>query len=519
MSPGQGPKIPVRLRVIDEKGFEKTELFNKSLLRIGSGPEAHLQLPDSGIDPCHVVILREGGVFMFANTSKKAKLLLNGREVSKGNLEHGDVLSFGKDSAYRIVFMTKGERSEDSREDSLRSLLAASRAINSSLVLSDVLERVMDSVMEVTGAERGFLMLREADGTLRAKVSRNIEPVALDQEMIPASRSIIEKAIEARKSVQYLANAVPGGKTSLSTSIVRLNLQTALCAPIVSKDEVIGVVYVDHRKALPDFSGREQEIIEGLADHASVAINNARLSERMLMSERLSAVGRMVSCMVHDLRGPLTGIRAAAEALGGDGASPRQKKMSRLIVDEADRMANMAREILEFCKGRITLNLSEVRLGEFLSASVDSLRSELEASGITLEIDLESAAEVRLDRDRMERVVRNLIFNAMEAMPDGGTLHIRSRTAGEEVELSVEDSGAGMSPAIRERALEPFFTSGKESGTGLGMAIAQQVIEAHGGRLGIESEQGKGTTVTLRFPVEGRARTAPAQCEAERVTA
>lgn len=519
MKPEPPQKIPVRLRVVDGKGFEKTEIFSKSLLRIGSGAEAHLCLPDSGIAPCHLVLLRDADSYNFANTSQGGKLLVNGVERMKGELAHGDVLSFGDESAYRITFMTRGERAADSREDSLRSLLAASRAINSSLVLDDVLERVMDSVMGVTGAEKGFLMLRDEDGTLRAKVSRNIEPVALDQEMIPASRSVIEKAIATKKSVQFLANKTGGTECSVTSSIVRLNLQTALCAPIVSKDEVIGVVYVDHRKALPDFSGSEQEVLEALADHASVAIENARLTQRMLTSERLSAVGRMVSCMVHDLRGPLTGIRAAAESLGGSASSPRQRKLSHLIVDEADRMANMAREILEFCRGRITLDLSTVRLEELLTGAVESLRSELAASGVSLDLDLQAGAKARLDRDRMERVIRNLVFNAMEAMPDGGALTIRARTAGGDVELSVEDTGGGMSPAVLKRALEPFFTSGKDSGTGLGMAIAQQVIEAHGGKIEIASEPGGGTAVRLRIPVDGGQRARRPREAAEPVTA
>jgi len=498
----QHQRVPVRLRVEDAKGFEKTELFDKSLLRIGSGEEAHLRLEDPGIAPCHLVILREGEAYTFANTSQDHRLLLNGADVTKGVLAHGDVLSFAEASLYRITFMTRGERADDAREDSLRSLLAASRAINSSLVLDEVLERVMNSVMEVTGAEKGFLMLRDPDGTLRAKISRNIESVALDEEVIPASRSIIEQAIATKRSVRYLAGSTGGQEVIPSASIVRLKLKTALCAPILSKSDVIGVVYVDHRNARPDSSGNEQEILEALADHASVAIENARLTQRMLMSERLSAVGRMVSCMVHDLRGPLTGIRAAAEALGGRDASPRQRRMSELIVEEADRMNDMTCEVLEFCRGRVTLELTSCDVARFVIGVVEPLRKELEAASVRLELDLEPAAEAKLDKGRMHRVLRNLLFNAIEAMPGGGVLSIRSRAAAGFADITVVDTGCGMTPAVRERVFEPFFTAGKESGTGLGMAIAHQVVEAHGGAVEIESEKGKGTCVRMRIPID-----------------
>ena len=151
-----------------------------------------------------------------------------------------------------------------------------------------------------------------------------------------------------------MAGSTPGQQAPNSESIVRLNLKTVMCSPILSRDEVIGVIYVDHRKFLPDVTGTEQEIFEALCDHASVAIENARFSERKLMTERLSAVGRMVSCMIHDFRGPLTGIKAAAEYIQDCADGPKNGRMASMITDEVERMSGMTQEVLEFCKGNIT---------------------------------------------------------------------------------------------------------------------------------------------------------------------
>ncbi len=493
-----GRRIPVRIRIEDEKGFERTVLFEKSLLRIGSGPDSDLELDHSRIAPCHLVILREGEGFAFADTSGGLTTCLNDRPALKGPLTHGDVLSFGSECPFRITFLTKGIRRDDGTEQKLRTLLDASKAINSSLVLEDVLDRVMDSAITVTGAEKGFLILVEPDGSLKPKAARNIDRTTLDEKTLPASRSLIDKAISERRSVRYLASEAP--LDSRSTSIMRLELDTVMCTPIISREEVIGVIYLDHHGVIRDLSGAEQEIVEALAGHASVAIENARLTERTLLSERLTVLGRMVSSIVHDLRGPLAGIRAAAQYLSSSGGEAKASRMLGLIMDEVDRMSEMTQEVLEFCRGEISLHLSEWHLESFLKEFAEKLCDEMEGHPVEVALDLEKEARVRLDKRRMERVLRNLIRNALDAMPEGGRLTLRSRLDGRLALVSVGDTGCGMTEAVRRRSFEPFFTSGKGNGTGLGMAIAQRVVEAHSGRIEVESSPGEGTTVRILLP-------------------
>lgn len=493
-----GRRIPVRIRIEDEKNFERTVLFEKSLLRIGSGPDTDLKLEHSSIAPCHLVILREGEGFAFADTSEGLTTCLNDQPARKGPLTHGDVLSFGSECPFKITFMTKGIREDDGIEQKLRTLLAASKAINSSLILEDVLDRVIDSAMTVTGAEKGFLMLVEPDGSLKPQAARNIDRATLDERTLPASRSLIDKAVSERRSVRFLASEAP--LNSRSASIMRLKLNTVMCTPILSREEVIGVIYLDHHGVIQDLSGAEQEILEALADHASVAIENARLTERTLLSERLTVVGRMVSNIVHDLRGPLSGIRAAAQYLCSSEEEGKTSRMLGLIMDEVDRMSEMTQEVLEFCRGEISLNLSECRLEAFLTEFAEKLNDEMEGHPVELALELEKEARIRIDTRRMERVLRNLITNALDAMPEGGRLTLRSHLDGRLALVSVGDTGCGMTEAVRRRSFEPFFTSGKANGTGLGMAIVHRVIEAHSGRIEVESAPGEGTTVKILLP-------------------
>lgn len=513
MSHEARPRIPVRIRVEDEKGFEKTVVFRHGVLRVGSDAGSGLRLLHEEVAPCHLLILREGEKFTFADTSAGMATLVNGEPVHKGELHHGDVITFGPGCPFRLTFLVDSLRSGDRREKKLRALLSASRAMNSSLVLKEVLERVMDAALAVTGAEKGLLIMVENDGSLRPCVARKLDCTSPSGKTLPASISLIRKAICAKRSVHH----VPGDPEDLAeagtASIVRLKVNTVICTPILSRGEAIGVIYVDHRGLMAGAAGEDMEILEALADQASVAIENARLSESMVITERLSAVGRMISSIVHDLNGPITGIHASLQLLRREPGGPKSSSLLDLIGDEVERMTEMTREVLEFCRGRVSLSAQPTSLRLFLARLVQAVRNEMRAREVRVLVGLREDMVLTLDAKRMERVFRNLIRNAADAMKDGGDIHITAARAQDRAVLSVVDSGCGMTEEVRKRALEPFYSSGKETGTGLGMAIAARIVEAHDGAMEIESVPGKGTTVRVLLPAGEAGRRSPGPVE------
>lgn len=496
-------RIPVRIRIEDEKGFEKTIVFKQGLLRVGSEPGSGLRLDHESVAPCHLLILREGERFTFADTSAGMTTLVNGSPAHKGVLQHGDIITFGQGCPYRLTFLVDSSRTGDLREKKLRGLLSACRAINSSLVLDEVLSRVMDAALQVTGAEKGFLLMIEQDGSLNPAVYRNIDEARLRGETIPASLSLIRKAIRSKRSVHF----VPGDPEAMgepgSASIVRLKLQTVMCTPILSRGEPAGILYVDHRGTLEGALSEDLEILEALADQASVAIENARLSEQRVMTERLSAVGRMVSSIVHDLNGPITGIQASLHLIRRDPAGPRAGELLDLIGEEAARMVGMTREVLDYCRGRIEVRAEPIPLRLFLGRVARAVSAEMNARSIRVLVAIREDVTMMLDTERMERVFRNFLRNAAEAMPEGGEVRIGGAVAGDRLVISIADTGCGMSEEVRQRAFEPFYTSGKEGGSGLGMAIAASIISAHGGAVEIDSTPGQGTTIRVLLPLDG----------------
>ena len=251
--------------------------------------------------------------------------------------------------------------------------------------------------------------------------------------------------------------------------------------------------------------------MEVVANQAAIAIENARLVERMVQSAQLSVIGRMASSIIHDLKKPMSVIRGFAELLADpDMDAGRRQTFSDLILEDVDRFLAMTQELLGYSRGNISLQPQEVQVGQWLDRIVEFLREDVEASNVSLITELEHRGPVNIDADRLRRVVINIAGNATDAMPKGGTLTISSRVLGDSWELAVADTGTGIPEDLRPRIFEPFVTAGKEHGTGLGLAIAREIVRGYGGDIRIETrtdgeEEGQpaDSTFIITLPLNG----------------
>ena len=231
--------------------------------------------------------------------------------------------------------------------------------------------------------------------------------------------------------------------------------------------------------------------------------------EALLRAEKLAAVGRVSAQVAHEVRNPLSSIGLNVELLE-DGVARAQfasaedereaKEILRAITGEVDRLAEITEEYLRLARTPVPNQHSE-DVNELADRVLDFSHLELEQANVTVARKLDPALPRGLiDEGQIRQVFLNLIRNARDAMPDGGTLSVESRvnSAGS-VEVVFRDSGVGMSAEVQRRIFEPFFTT-KKSGTGLGLPVARQIIEAHGGTLECESAPGEGTTFIVRLP-------------------
>ncbi len=240
---------------------------------------------------------------------------------------------------------------------------------------------------------------------------------------------------------------------------------------------------------------RRQRYASALVDQRTTELLASQ--EALVRSERLSAVGQMTTVVGHELRNPLGAVMNALYMLRRSLGDPAAAEPHLAVAErQTARAVNLAQDLTAYMREREP-ELAPVDLGDVLS---DVFEVTPRPANVVV-VDDVGAVELNADAKQIAQILTNLVDNAYQAMPDGGTLRIAARTEGDTAIITVEDSGEGVDPELAERFFEPFFTTRSE-GTGLGLAIVQRLTEGHGGTISIQNGKSGGAIVTVRLPVE-----------------
>jgi signal transduction histidine kinase len=249
---------------------------------------------------------------------------------------------------------------------------------------------------------------------------------------------------------------------------------------------------------VPEGSNDELGRLASTFNAMCLSIQDAR--GELIRQERILTIGRLSSSIAHDLRNPLASIYGGAEMMMDGNLSEAQLHRLAGNIYRSSRVINdLLQELLDVSRGR--MQAPEIcRLSEVVSAAVDVENGPAEEQGVKVHAAIDPSIELPLERARMERVFLNLITNAVEAMPDGGTIDIRAERNGSGVIVRVDDTGPGIAASVRQRLFEPFVTS-RKNGLGLGLALSRQTVLEHGGDLWIEEGEASGAHFRLRLPL------------------
>ncbi len=277
-----------------------------------------------------------------------------------------------------------------------------------------------------------------------------------------------------------------------------------LSLPFRSSGAVLGWLNLTHEPWSDGFSVEELQRLGEVARLSSVVLSNFEDFKALEQAQRLAALGRMAAGLAHEIRNPLAGVKGAAQYLQHEQLPTASKEMLQVIIDEVNRLDIVVSQFLDYAR---PFEL-QVR-PEYVNALVAHALAVLRAQGLPerVVVDEDLAGDiprVMVDAPRLSQVLLNLLKNALEAMPDGGTLTVRTRTrtgrgGAPEVEIAIADTGVGIAAEDLDNLFIPFFTT-KRGGTGLGLPICQRIVEAHGGELDVTSRSGQGSTFLVRLP-------------------
>lgn len=409
------------------------------------------------------------------------------------------------DEPTRACLLEQAQRVRD-----LRALVDAGIAIATERSLDSLLQRIVDVARGVVHARYAALgVLAEGSNRLERFVT-----AGMDEETrrkighLPEGRGILGVLVRENKPLR-LADLTQDPR-SVGFPPGHPPMRSFLGVPITLRGHVYGRLYLTEKQGAAEFSAEDENLAMSLAAQAAVAIENARLfaeveeqQAQLMRSERLNAVGSLASTVGHELRNPLSIINNAAFYLNMKVPrdDPKVARNLDIIVREVHNATRIIEDLLDF---------SRVRPPQPSPLSLRALvQMALERQPVPEKVTVENRVpdelpKVWVDPNQMQQVLTNLISNAFEAMPAGGTLCLDASVVEGRAQLRVADTGEGIAPENLSQIFEPLFTT-KTRGVGLGLALVRRVLEAHQGSITVQSEVGKGTTMIVALPLAPEA--------------
>ncbi len=398
------------------------------------------------------------------------------------------------------------------------SLANVSRTLNSALNLGDALKVITREACLLMHAKMCSLMLLdESHEWLDLRASHGAGEAYLSKPRLSLSESLLG-VVARRKKPMQVGNVQVSNRYQNVDVARREGLVSLLSVPLQFGGQVIGTLSVYTGQPY-NFSNEEIHILTALADLSAIAIEKARLHERIVdveeqlrQNEKLSALGLLAAEVAHEIRNPLTVIKMLYHSLDlkfpqGD---PRNKD-AQIIRDKMELLNKIVEQILDFARTSEP-KLAPVNLNVLIEELGLLVRHKLKNQNIQWVTNLQPDLPLILgDATQLEQVFLNLLLNAAEAMPGGGRLTLTTQVVRTErnaadpaslVALEIQDNGAGMTEEQQRRAFTSLLHTTKRTGTGLGLAIVQRIVEAHRGKLSLSSQVGQGTTIRVVLPEE-----------------
>jgi signal transduction histidine kinase/DNA-binding NarL/FixJ family response regulator len=412
----------------------------------------------------------------------------------------------------RIGVVTRIRRTElmlRQRNQELAALDEINRAISSSLDLDEVLVAALNGLGRLVKTDVLAIVLNDEDspdGIIRA--ARSPQGIWLEGRLIPQQDLPLQQ--DESGAVPMLKRGVSSGFWNTVLDVAHLDI---LCVPLAKNCETIGVLIAVGRPR----SLREQDItlVEHIAATVVVAVEKAwmfrdleafadeveRSQNQLIQAEKMAAVGRLTASLAHEINNPLQAVQNSLHLASHHGLDVEQRgRFLAMAQNEVNRLIQIVHRMLDFYRPSSTMRALDVNRPMEDSLAIAGKR--LQQSHIKVEARFTpDLPMVKGAANQLTQVFLNLVINAIEAMPDGGTLWVGTayHAGAKQVVVALRDSGPGIASEMRNHLFEPFNTS-KPTGTGLGLAISYGIIERHSGVIEVESPPGGGTTFIIRLP-------------------
>jgi len=402
----------------------------------------------------------------------------------------------------------------------LQVMYRTALAVSHTLDIDQLLMRIMELIFEWVEADRGCIMLMDAETDQLDPTVRLNRHETQSDEKLTISQTILDYVVEHDEGV-LTTDAREDNRFDAAGSIIKMGVREAICVPMQGRYGVVGVIYIDTyttpgkmltQRAANRFSEEHLKLMVAIGHQAALAIEDTSYYSAMVQAERLAAMGQTIATLSHDIKNILQGIQGGSYLIE-EGLNQKQWEAIengwRIVEKNQEKISNLAMDMLSF---------SKERQPELAPADVNSVVAEVEEmlSGRAAELGVrltvlpaKDLPELLFDQEGIQRACLNVIGNAIDACErsEDGAVEVTTLYDAEEstVRVMVDDNGPGI-PAEELQAVFSLFHSEKGSrGTGLGLPVSQKILREHGGDVVVESSPGKGSRFILQWPAVATA--------------
>jgi GAF domain-containing protein/CheY-like chemotaxis protein len=422
------------------------------------------------------------------------------------------------------------------RVEELSVLHDLSRAVTGELDRRALLEALRAQLGRVLDVRNMVVVTRADDGDdleVALRFQDDVRDENVPRRSAGRGTGLMTAVLDSGQPVRtddYLGECLRRGVRPVATSE---SMRYWLGVPMTARDRVLGVLVL--RSGERPFTEAEERLLLNIAHLTALALSSVRLYEertrayselaaaqdQLVRTERLRALGEMASGVAHDFNNRLASVLGRAQLLLRRVQEPQLRQWVQVIERSALDGAQTVKRLQEFTRIRRDQPLVPVDINQVVRDALEITRArwkdEPTSRGIAVEVrtQLGDVPAVLGDGSELREVLTNLILNALDAMPAGGTLTLTTALVDERVEIAVADSGVGMPPEVREKVFDPFFTTKGPQGTGLGLSITYGIVSRHGGAIDVESVLGQGSTFRLSLPRGSDVQPAPPEPRVE----
>ncbi len=539
------------------ESFSKPVLLSLGRTSIGRAAANAIQISHPSVAEHHAVILFSNDQYQIQDLDAMSGTFVNSTKVKSALLNHHDKLSFGdrsflfllksapalrepstsffspketitlfeedvepsellaqtaKEAAKGMFRPADADLDEEAEESSLAHhrlslLYQLSEKLRATKVLDQILDKGLELILSALKAsQRAMILLGDhSKGQLQVSAIKYRDPQD-DSGSFPISRTIVDWVL-TEKIALVSQNLTQDTRFQDSDSIRIHNLKSIIVVPLMKDDNVIGMLYIDGKDILHTFSRQDAAFSAAVANELALCIENVRLQNELIQSERMAAIGLTMTNLAHNIKNLLALNQNSVDLLGLQLKTLDDSKIDKswhYVLQSFTRINNLAVNMLAFAKEQ-DMVLKPAPINKVILANREVIENSLSSKGISLEFALcEGDPLWVMDAHQFNRVLLNLVVNAIDAVKHkaSGKIIIASRLedTGETLSVSIADNGIGIAPDRIGRIFELFYTTKGTGGTGLGLPMVKKFVEKMGGTLLVQSAVDAGSTFTMTFP-------------------